>query len=301
MNNYKYIVYMHINKTNDKKYIGITRKTPNERWNNGYGYIRNPHFFNAIKKYGWDNFDHIIMYRNLCEEVAIEIERDLIEKFDTTNQDKGYNLSPGGRGPGMMTEETRKKISESHKGIRPSEETRKKLSLSKSGENNPHYGKHWTEEERAKHIEFWKNYKMPQETRERIDNILIDLRGFIVFQYTLDGKYIQKFRSAGEAARIVGISSASIKACCGGRYTKAGNYLWRYEKDGFTEGLDIEYVPPQNSKYSPVIQYDDDGNIINTFSKIADASKALNIDRHRITKCCQGLIKKAGGYIWKYA
>ena len=48
-----YIVYIHRNKINDKKYIGITKRTTIERWgSNGQRYKKsNPYFYNAIEKY----------------------------------------------------------------------------------------------------------------------------------------------------------------------------------------------------------------------------------------------------------
>ena len=59
-----YTVYMHISPSN-KRYIGITSTKIEERWRNGKGYKHNKHFTNAINKYGWDNFEHIIIAKDL--------------------------------------------------------------------------------------------------------------------------------------------------------------------------------------------------------------------------------------------
>ena len=56
----KYCVYMHKNKINNKVYIGITFRKPEDRWQKGQGYHKQLKFFNAILKYGGDNFEHII-------------------------------------------------------------------------------------------------------------------------------------------------------------------------------------------------------------------------------------------------
>lgn len=92
-----YKLYMHINKINGKKYIGITQQKIQRRWrNNGRGYIKSVFFYKAIQKYGWDNFEHIVLEDGLTLEEANQKEIDLINKYNTTNEKYGYNLDLGG-------------------------------------------------------------------------------------------------------------------------------------------------------------------------------------------------------------
>lgn len=93
-----YCVYIHRNMINNKSYIGITvyGDDPNRRWQNGKGYAQQKLFYNAIQKYGWDNFEHIIWAKNLTEDDAKKWEVRLISLFNTTNSNYGYNISSGG-------------------------------------------------------------------------------------------------------------------------------------------------------------------------------------------------------------
>ena len=89
-------VYCHTNKTNNKKYIGITSYKPEHRWGKeGNGY-KNQFFYDAIKKYGWDNFEHEILFDNLIKEQAEEKEIELISKYNTLIGKMGYNYETGG-------------------------------------------------------------------------------------------------------------------------------------------------------------------------------------------------------------
>lgn len=94
-----FCVYMHTNKINDKKYIGITCRNPKLRWQNGKGYINNEYFYRAILKYGWDNFEHDILYRNLTKEQACLLEVELIKQYHTQYPKYGYNITAGGDFP----------------------------------------------------------------------------------------------------------------------------------------------------------------------------------------------------------
>ena len=109
-----YKVYIHINKTNGKKYVGQTCQTVEKRWQGGKGYIHSAHFYSAIKKYGWDNFEHIVFATGLTQDEANNFEKLLIEKLNTTDSKCGYNLRSGG-GNSKHSLASRKKMSESYK------------------------------------------------------------------------------------------------------------------------------------------------------------------------------------------
>lgn len=95
-----YVVYIHINKINGKKYIGITCQKPEYRWGQqGQGYRECPVFWNAILKYGWDNFDHVIHADNLTKEEACKLEIELIAEMNSNNPLFGYNVAKGGTAP----------------------------------------------------------------------------------------------------------------------------------------------------------------------------------------------------------
>lgn len=119
-----YLVYMHVNKSNNKVYIGITSKLPNQRWGlNGHNYkTGQTAFFRALKKYpDWDNdWDHVILQQALTKDEACDAEIELIAKYKSNccryqNPSYGYNMTDGGEG--------------------------RNGSYGLKGENNPNYGK----------------------------------------------------------------------------------------------------------------------------------------------------------------
>ena len=115
----KYIIYKHTSPSG-KVYIGQTCKPiPNNRWQNGNGYIGSPLFYNAIQKYGWDNFEHTILMSNLTKSQACYYEQFYIKKYETTLPENGYNETLGGDGGGMYgkhhTKAAREKIGKASK------------------------------------------------------------------------------------------------------------------------------------------------------------------------------------------
>lgn len=104
-------VYCHTNKINGKKYIGRTNNTK-RRWRGGgieYKPDKNGNenvaFWNAIQKYGWDNFEHEVLISNLTLDESKEIEKYYIKYYQTfigfyknKKDRKGYNSTLGGEG-----------------------------------------------------------------------------------------------------------------------------------------------------------------------------------------------------------
>lgn len=93
-----YCVYKHYNPINHKVYIGQTKKSnPNDRWQSGQGYQKNPAFFDDIIKYGWDNFIHEILAQGLTKEEADKLESYYIKIYQAYLPEFGYNRNKGNR------------------------------------------------------------------------------------------------------------------------------------------------------------------------------------------------------------
>lgn len=122
-----YTIYIHKNKLNNKVYVGQTKQKPEYRWNHGKGYNTCPAFYQAISKYGWENFEHIILETGLSKEEADVKEQFYIEFYDSTNKLKGYNIQFGGNSH-QVTEESRRKSSEHAKKLWQDSEFKQKQS-----------------------------------------------------------------------------------------------------------------------------------------------------------------------------
>ena len=154
-NEKEWCVYVHTSPLG-KRYVGITSQQPEKRWNYGYGYRYNPHFWNAIQKYGWVNFKHEILLSGLSADKACDEEKRLIALYKSNNPNFGYNNTSGGDSGFTLSDEARNKISEANKGEknwnygvspkeRMDEETYKQWLYKQQtnkprGKDNPQYG-----------------------------------------------------------------------------------------------------------------------------------------------------------------
>lgn len=249
-----YCVYIHTSP-NRKKYIGITKQSTKERWRNGFGYRGNSYFFNAIIKYGWDNFTHEIYADNLSRKEACELEKRLIKLYDTKNKLFGYNHTNGGDGTSgfFLSDLTKKKISESRLELCKDEKV-----VDKMREVNPNKKKVYQYSVDGILIKIWNSArqaekeinpnKKSQAIRKCCSGDCKCAYGFVwsyepldeipelthyrkVYQYSLDGKLIQEWYNLKTAINEFrqGSKSSVISQCVTGHRPKAYDFIWSYD------------------------------------------------------------------------
>lgn len=244
-----YSVYVHTNKLNNKKYVGLTKKRPKDRWQRGNGYTHSIYFYSAIQKYGWDGFYHDVVADCLSKEEASTLERELIKEYKTTNRIYGYNLNQGG-----------------FVGGNTNHSTREKLSILNKGKNNPMYGRIGCNSARARRVlqidpdtkdivGVWDYIKQVEDelyyNRRNISACCKGKRktsnGYIwqylgephpyvptsrnraVYQIDKNtNEIIKKFNSIKEAKLAINYNGAGISACCKHSRITAGGYKWQY-------------------------------------------------------------------------
>lgn len=212
----KFIVYMHENKINHKKYIGITCQKPTQRWRGGKGYKIGA-FKNAIDKYGWNNFEHKILYENLSKEDACIKEMELIEKYKTMDKKYGYNLCEGGN----LTigyhhnNYSKEKMSKAKQGLY---DGKNNPMYGKKGILAPMYGKHLTEEHKRK----------ISEAKKGKANYYTKILYKKVDQYDLNGNYIKTWESISSIEKELNIKGTHISRVCRGKRKTTGGYVFKY-------------------------------------------------------------------------
>jgi hypothetical protein len=152
------------------------------------------------------------------------------------------------------------------------------------------YGYNITKETREKLSKAFKGRRFSEEWKKRIgegNSVPIKL-------FSLNGKLINTFESAVQAARELKIERSHITECCKGKIKSCKEFTFRYFKDSFDK-FDIKW----NSK-TEILQLDKKGNLIKEWSSIIEAANSFNIKAPNISRCLRGLRKTCKGFQWKY-
>lgn len=193
-----YVVYVHHNKINGKRYIGITKR-PRKRWyGKGKAYEKCVFFAAAIRKYGWDNFTHYFLEDGLTLEEAGTLERKYIARYRTTDKRFGYNLAEGGQNAPTML------------GKHHSEETKKKMSESATGRTV-------SEEQKRKHSECMTGLMVGSRNPKSTPVICLNT-----------GEVYETQRAAAKAK---GVNQSKISLCCNGKRAHTHGLKWAYTEN----------------------------------------------------------------------
>lgn len=305
-----YCVYTHVNKINGKMYIGIS-STLKTRWaSQGLGYKGCPKFYNAIQKYGWDGFDHIVLMNGLTPNMASEIEISLIAKYNL--KENGYNQSRGGFARGECSSNTTAKtihqydlngiyIQSFDSIVEAAKLVNNEQTLGLSGfRQHPYgyeYGFLWSEElvdqmlpYRPIMAEYLDEYHRPSRKSDRK-----------ILQINFSGKIVSKHNSVYEL--YDDWDQRYWLSCCLESKIKShryDGYIWIYE-DEYDEGIVNGYINSQSTHKSvPIHMYDLDGNYIKTFKSSTSAQDYTGISAGSIIACCNKFNAKAGDFQFIY-
>jgi group I intron endonuclease len=282
-------VYRTTNLVNGKIYIGQHSTNNLKDGYKGSGLL----ISKAFKKYGKDNFKFEIIKFSDSREYLDQLEKKLIDEHNALDNEIGYNIHQGGLGGSSFKKINQYKLDGTFIKtwdaiIIASDE----LNLScKTIQNcakglKPSCGGY-----------MWKDYNEFKECK--------NIEGFVdnskktINQYNLEGKFIKTWNSISEAASTLNLNNSSIGKCCRMEASthQMGGFIWRY-LDDVKNTSDIPPIKYKSKKY--VEQYTLDGEYLNTFNSVSEASRSINSATTNISKCCNGKRKSARGYVWKY-
>ena len=197
-------IYIIKNIINDKCYIGQSVNLKDRMYSYKNIKCKNQSkLYNALNKYGYDNFKIDFLFTTEKDYNHIHILLDLLEiyfikKYDSVNN--GYNIKFGGAN-GKCSDEFRKKMIDILTGRKCSDETKEKLRLSNIGKNNPMYNKKGILSKSSKPI----------------------------IQYDLNDNFIKEWTNAKEACDVLNLNPCLISMCCTNQRKTTGKFKWKFK------------------------------------------------------------------------
>lgn len=162
-------IYLWTNLVNNKKYVGQTQCFYARMSQYKKGFFNN-YMKNSIEKYGVDNFEIIVLEKDIPFDKLDEREQYYLDYYESYNLDKGYNIcqfASTTRGRKMSKEQR-----EEHSRYMKEYFKNPKNKENHSGKNHPLYGKKQTKEQREKHSQYMKEKWQDEEYRQYWHNIM---------------------------------------------------------------------------------------------------------------------------------
>lgn len=289
MEDKKYKVYMYTSP-DGKVYIGFTGKTLKQRAQMGNGYDKSSAFYNAIQKFGWENFKGEILEDNLTKKEASERERYYIALYKSNNAKFGYNRTDGGIGSKGLKRTPLENVLQSQriKETHNTPEMRMKLSIAAK--------KFWNTEEGKikKHNSIKKNWQSATY-REKItcarkkmwkSEEYKEKRKKSLEEYRQSDKYKTTKQRMAQAAKERWADPEYRKA-----HTGENNPMYGFK-------MPREIVEKNRERSSKPCLCIETGII---YPSCTEAAHAIGYKHHtHLCAVCRGERPKFGGYHWKY-
>ena len=291
------VIYWYRNLTNDKLYIGKT-VNPHDRHqthlcSSKIGSNRKDAqlpIHRAIKKYGIENFE----YRILCfvvdsdkKELNTTLnkkEQYYIKLYQSTDKQLGYNILDGGNSspnPGLKIRQYTKfgEYIQTFESIAEATRQTGCKSISSAINRKQYYAN---------------GYIFVPVGIELPFDVFNKYKRLVIHQYSTDGKYLQTFDSAKDAAKSVHGDQSRIGLCAQPPCDNiAYGFRWSHEK--------VDQLQSEVAKLPVyVCQYNKKGEFVNEYENIALAAKSINCKHGgHISLCLKEQWRKAGGYYWR--
>ena len=307
-------IYLFINKTNNKVYVGQTYNSYLCRWTAHRNAQDTFYFHTAIRKYTWDNFDKYVLeqtesYLNTEDNIKIvnnwlnEREKYYIQLFNSNNEKYGYNLTLGGKDSypnfNQINNSSNKysgkkveqydlegnlvKIWDSVKEIYTTTEFKNDgISDCSKGLRDSYKGYKW------KIINTKKDIKYNPITAAKS-----------ILQYDINGNFIKRFDSGESVKRELGIDAHLVRGCCNKVYNTSKGFIWIFQQEEEIQNkLPLEELESRHLDQR-LIQKDLSGKILNIWLNAQEAAKARNLNSSLINRCSSGRNKTSQGFIWE--
>ncbi|MFA6662516.1 MAG: NUMOD1 domain-containing DNA-binding protein [Bacilli bacterium] len=144
-------------------------------------------------------------------------------------------------------------------------------------------------------------YKYPIEIRKRMGNP--------IYQFDIKGNFIKEWISAEYAGSELNVDAGAICKNCKRVSAHCHNYLWRYKDDPIFEDNKISSKAVKedllkkigkNRNYSPVYQFDLNGNFIAEYNNLREAGRQVKGSASNIGRSCKLKHRIGYGYLWRY-
>jgi group I intron endonuclease len=232
MEEIKYTIYKLIDPTDlSIRYIGLTFNNLNQRLRSHLsepGKSHKIHWINKLKKQGLRPIIESVEEKISTYEIACEREIYYIDYFKSIGCDL-TNMASGGNKNKKMSDETRRKMSDSQK--KRHEKFKFKLSDDvKMILKDKQKERFKNDSEREKLRISNKKYEDSKTKEQKLNDILIqDCKS--VYQYDKDMNLVRIYPSIREAVRVTGLNRSNISKCCKNKVVYVGGYVWRFEGD----------------------------------------------------------------------